>query len=278
MVSSTPRPCTAIEGSRLYPVRVLIIDDHQGTRETFSLLLRVHGFQAVTAENGRAGIAFAIAAPFDVILVDLHLPDMRGTDVVRELKEHGVSAPIVVVTAFPELESSFDAGCASAAGFVDGPLFGDEVARVVRQALHGPFPVRHPSRLRGDERNDRGEPSSSSRAAAPLDPRIRKVIQLIEAEPGTASPETLSETVDLSESGLRGLFADHVGTPISRFIADRRLELTARELIDTLDPIGSIADRIGVGDRRHFRKAFRSRFGMSAQAYRARFWRPLGAP
>ena len=232
----------------------------------------------MTAENGWAGIALALAAPFDVILVDLHLPDMRGTEVVRELKGHGVSAPMVVVTTFPELESSFDAGHAGAAGFVDGPLFGDEIASVVRQALDGPFPVRHPSRLTTDERHDRGELASSSQGPAPIDPRIRKAIQLIEAEPGTASPETLSGTVELSESGLRRLFADHVGTPISRFIADRHLELTARELTETYDSIGAIADRMGVGDLRYFRKAFRARFGMSAQAYRTRFWHPHGAP
>lgn len=278
MVTPTPRQGAAIEGSPLHPERVLIIDDHQGTRETFSILLQLDGFQAVTAENGGTGIALALGAPFDAILVDLHLPDMSGIDVVRELKAHRISAPIVVVTTFPELESSFDAGCAGAVGFVDGPLFGDEVAAVVRQALDGPFPVRHPTRLTTHDRSDRSARAWSSRGSAPLDPRIRKVMHLIEAEPGTASPKTLSERVGLSESGLRGLFAAHVGVPLSRSIADQRLELFARQLIETYDPIGAIGDRMGVGDLRHFRKSFRARFGMSARAYRARFQRPNGAP
>lgn len=224
---------------------VLIIDDHEGTRDTFSLLLRGHGFETATAGTGRDGVALALARSFDVILVDLHLPDMRGTEVVRELKQLGVSAPIVIVTSFPELDSSFDAGCVGAAGFVAGPLFGDDVATVVRSAIDGQFPVRHPSLLitrTRDEQSQRAElVAPASRA---LDPRIRKVIHLIEANTAAASPEALSRGAGLSQSGLRHLFAEQVGTSLSRFIAERRVEVAARELRNSYDPIATIVHRL----------------------------------
>jgi DNA-binding NarL/FixJ family response regulator len=79
------------------------------------------------------------------MLVDLRLPDTSGIDVVRELKISGVSALtlMVIMTAFPALDSSFDAGTAGADGYVDGLLSGDDVVSVVTQALEGVLPVRH---------------------------------------------------------------------------------------------------------------------------------------
>lgn len=243
--------------------KVLVIDDHQGTRETLALLLRVDGFQAAAAGTGSEGIALSLTDDFDVILVDLRLPDAVGTDVVRSLRHRGIHSRIVIVTAFPEIDSSFDAGRAGADGFVDGPLWGDEVSRVVHQAINGPWPVRHPNRL-GD-----GGRREVSRAT-PVDARIRTVLRMIEADP-SSSPGSLARAVGLSESGLRHLFAATVHSPISHFILDRRLDLTARLLRDTCEPINAIARRVGAGDLHHFRTIFRTRFGMSMQSYRRRF-------
>lgn len=66
----------------------------------------------------------------------------RNNDLLRLC---GVASRIVVVTAFPSLDTSFDAGAVGADGYVDGPLFGDEVVSIVDQALKGPYPVRYPS-------------------------------------------------------------------------------------------------------------------------------------
>lgn len=135
---------------------VLIINDHKGTRESFSRLLRQQGFHTATAETGQEGVSLALAVPFDAILIDLDLPDIVGTAVVKELRARGVSAPMVIVTTCSELQSETDAECVGADGFVEGLLFGDEVACVVRQALDGRRPVRHPSRVAIADRDDRG--------------------------------------------------------------------------------------------------------------------------
>jgi DNA-binding NarL/FixJ family response regulator len=196
---------------------VLIIDDHEGTLDTYSTILRLAGFETVAAGTGRAGIALAIARAFDVILVDLRLPAILGIDVVRELKLSGVSARMVIVTAFPEIDSSFDAAAVGADGYVEGPLFGDELVEVVGQAIRGPFPVRHPA-----HRPDvAAQPSASS-----MDPRIREVIRLIDSELDTStSVAELAIKVDLSESGLRHLFHASVGVALTSFRTERRLHV-----------------------------------------------------
>jgi DNA-binding response OmpR family regulator len=254
---------------------ILLVDDDCGARESLSALLRLDGHETVTAETGRAGISRASSSAFDVILVDLRLPDVSGLEVVRELKSRGLTTPMVIVTAFPTLESSFDASTVGAAGFVDRPLVGDEVCQVVRQALEGRFPVRHPDRLDSPDADHRphaatlpgGKPSR-------VDPRIRHILQVIEADPkAAASVKVLAAFEGLSESRLRHLFMAYVGVPISRFAMDRRLQHGARRLTTTSDPVSKIAFALGWASAGRFRRLFRHKFKMPPAAYRARFSR-----
>src|SRR5438874_2186945 len=76
-------------------VTVLIIDDDEGTRQTFKRLLRSEGVGAITSSTGKDGIEFAADFRFDLILIDLRLPDMSGTDLIAALR--GVSAARLVL-------------------------------------------------------------------------------------------------------------------------------------------------------------------------------------
>lgn len=82
--------------------KVLIIDDNEGALTTLSGLLRLEGFATETADTGYRGIELALAGTADVILVDLHLPDASGIEVVRTLKASGVQALLIITTvSFP---------------------------------------------------------------------------------------------------------------------------------------------------------------------------------
>jgi AraC-like DNA-binding protein/CheY-like chemotaxis protein len=253
---------------------VLIINDHQGTLDTQSTILRLAGFDAATASTGRAGIDRGLGRAFDVHLIDLRLPDMSGIDVVREFKLNLLTGRAVIVTVFPAFESAFDAAAAGADGYVDGMLFGDEVVEVVAQALTGPFPVRHPSQRRAPE-----SPAASDLAAAPhprIDWHIREVMRLIDADLA-ASPSVadLAARVEWSASSLTHQFHTSVGVSIKEYRRERRLQETARRLVTTGQAVRQIA--YGVGYRSlslaDFRRDFRKRFEMSPKAYRTRFWR-----
>jgi DNA-binding NarL/FixJ family response regulator len=257
---------------------VLIVDDHDGARTTLSGLLRLEGFETATADTGKAGIEMALAQGADVILIDLHLPDMSGIDVVRALKGHAIRAPMVIVTVFPDLDTSFDVVATGAAGYVEGLLFADELIDVVLQALSGRLPVRHPA-FGTAPVHDQAQPRPPSPALAlrplPRDRRVQRVVRAIEDEAETAwSIPALAKQVRISESRLRHLFAATVGLALSRFIRERRLQKAARLLMTTSESFQAIADRLHLPrDLRIVRSAFRARFGMSARTYRSRFRR-----
>jgi DNA-binding NarL/FixJ family response regulator len=79
--------------------RVLIVDDHENFRSSARLLLEAEGYEVVgEAETGAAGLRAAAELNPDVILLDVHLPDIDGFDVASRIAT-GESAPRVVITS-----------------------------------------------------------------------------------------------------------------------------------------------------------------------------------
>jgi AraC-like DNA-binding protein/CheY-like chemotaxis protein len=254
--------------------KVLTIDDHQESCEAIAGLLRLEGFDAEIATTGGHGLAWALVHPVDLILVDLHLSDMSGIDVVRTLRTHGISTPIFITTAFPDLDDSFDAQSVGASGYIEGLLLFDQLLHVVRSALAGRAGGNHAAQsatLPGP-----GSASLPPQAlGSGVERRIRYVVRALDNEGETPwSITTLADRVRLSNSRLRHLFAETMGMPLSRFIRMRRLHRLAQRLIKSSDSIALIVSEVHLpNDLRRMRDAFRRRFGMTPMAYRQRFRR-----
>ncbi len=87
------------EEGTLAKVRILVADDSVDLHRVLEVILENAGAEVHGASNGREAIGLAAQADFDVILVDIHMPDMDGFAVVRELHERGVDVPLIAVTA-----------------------------------------------------------------------------------------------------------------------------------------------------------------------------------
>jgi two-component system response regulator RegX3 len=78
--------------------RVLVIDDEAAIRDAVEYALRTEGFDVESADDGEAGLRAALEAPYDVVVLDLMLPRMSGTEVCRRLRA-GSAVPIIMLTA-----------------------------------------------------------------------------------------------------------------------------------------------------------------------------------
>jgi len=78
---------------------ILVIDDDRSLRDTLGIMLEREGFQAVLAADGRAGFERAIALKPRLILVDLSMPRLSGTEVCKQLRERGIKTPLIVLSA-----------------------------------------------------------------------------------------------------------------------------------------------------------------------------------
>jgi len=78
---------------------ILIIEDEEALRSTLSVRLRGEGYTVDTASTGVEGFEKVISQPFDLIILDVLLPDQIGWDVCREIRQSGMATPILFLTA-----------------------------------------------------------------------------------------------------------------------------------------------------------------------------------
>ncbi len=143
--AALPAPCrTARASTRARPRhegparRVLYIEDMFSNIALMQALLkRTGGWELITAVNGAEGIAAARAAPFDLLLLDMQLPDMSGYDVKRELNRDAAirDIPCLMVTGNAMPEDQREAGELGFAGFITKPFNLDALLDAMEAAV-----------------------------------------------------------------------------------------------------------------------------------------------
>src|ERR1700704_1758395 len=93
------RPGWPASHTRSSSVRLLIVDDNPLNLELFEATLTDDGHQVAVASDAVSGLARALADPFDVVLLDVQLPERSGLDVCRDLRAAGRTGPILAVSA-----------------------------------------------------------------------------------------------------------------------------------------------------------------------------------
>jgi DNA-binding NtrC family response regulator len=117
------------------PERILVIEDDTTIRLALADSLAALGHEVVTAETGREGLARAGERDFELVLLDLRLPDVHGLEVLRALREADAESLVVVMTAFPEVRSAIESLKAGAYDYINKPFDLDDLKELVRRAL-----------------------------------------------------------------------------------------------------------------------------------------------
>ena len=80
-------------------MRILIVEDAVRLAKSLQVGLRKLGHAVDVVHDGKAGLSYARVNPFDLIVLDLMLPQMHGLDVLRKLREEQIDVPILILTA-----------------------------------------------------------------------------------------------------------------------------------------------------------------------------------
>jgi DNA-binding NtrC family response regulator len=114
---------------------VLIIDDEAAIRESLETLLELEGYGVVSAASGEEGLARIGEQSFDLVLLDLALPDRNGMDLLAEIHLQDPGLSIIMVTAYGTVENAVRAMQAGAANFVQKPWDNEKLLADVRAAV-----------------------------------------------------------------------------------------------------------------------------------------------
>ena len=89
--------------------RILVVDDEVEIRESLDTLLSLEGYSVEQAQHGTEGLRKAETSSYDLILLDLMMPDRSGMEVLKEIRDRDQETPIFMITAYGSVEVAVDA-------------------------------------------------------------------------------------------------------------------------------------------------------------------------
>ncbi len=114
-------------------LRILVVDDEEVIRDVLATLLEKEGYEVAVASTAGEALTLFEAEPYDVVLLDLMLPDRSGLDVLREIRKVDPDAVVVIVTAYSSIEGAIGAMRDGAFHYIPKPFQNQEVLLTVRK-------------------------------------------------------------------------------------------------------------------------------------------------
>jgi two-component system, cell cycle response regulator CtrA len=112
-------------------MRVLLIEDDRAMAQSIELMLRSEGFNVYTTDLGEEGVDLGKIYDYDIILLDLNLPDMNGMEVLKALRVAKIGTPILILSGTQTIDSKVRGLGYGADDYMTKPFHKDElVARI----------------------------------------------------------------------------------------------------------------------------------------------------
>ncbi|MCK4575066.1 sigma-54-dependent Fis family transcriptional regulator, partial [candidate division WOR-3 bacterium] len=116
-------------------MNILVVEDEKNQRILLKRLLRKEGNEPEEAENGNDALKAFDRGDFDLVLLDQRLPDMSGIEVLKKLKEINPIIPVIIITAYANVEDAVNAMKLGAYHYLTKPINPDELTIIINNAF-----------------------------------------------------------------------------------------------------------------------------------------------
>ncbi|HBG05358.1 MAG: Fis family transcriptional regulator [Geobacteraceae bacterium GWC2_58_44] len=116
-------------------IKILLIEDDQGTREALLILLKASGFTMKGCASGGEALEVLSGERFDIVISDLLLPDMNGIDILTQVKIDAPRTEVILVTGHASAETAVQAMKKGAYDYITKPLNIDELRIIIDKAV-----------------------------------------------------------------------------------------------------------------------------------------------
>ena len=161
---------------------ILIVDDEPNYQIVLSEILKDEGYEVFTANSGLAGLPIVYSTDLDLVLSDMKMPGMDGIAFLEKIKEYNKELPVILITAYAEVEKAVEAMRLGAFTYLAKPFSNQQLLASVRKAIEHYGLIREIRRLR-----DEATPRSGFGGMIGKSPSMRAVYQLIEKVAPTPS-------------------------------------------------------------------------------------------
>jgi two-component system nitrogen regulation response regulator NtrX len=115
--------------------KILIIDDEAGIRSSLHGVLEDEGYSIRTTSTGEKALEFLMAEEFDLVFLDIWLPEMNGIEVLKKIREQDKKIQVVMITGHGSVESAVESTKLGAFNFLEKPLSLEKVVLTAKNAL-----------------------------------------------------------------------------------------------------------------------------------------------
>ena len=154
---------------------ILVVDDEPNYLIVLSELLKEEGFEVMTAQSGEDGLKIVADTDLDLVITDMRMPGMDGLELLKAVKLYNQDLPVIMITAFGEVEKAVVAMKAGAYNYLVKPFNNEELLLNIRKAIEHFSLLRENLRLRDEARVRYGFASIVGKNA-----RMQEIYQLIE--------------------------------------------------------------------------------------------------
>ncbi len=114
--------------------KILVIDDERAIRRALKEILEFEGFEVLEAENGKEGLALALANEYDIIFCDIKMPEMDGLEMLEALMKSRQDIPVVMISGHGNIDTAVQAIKKGAFDFIEKPLDLNRILVTIRNA------------------------------------------------------------------------------------------------------------------------------------------------
>jgi DNA-binding NtrC family response regulator len=115
--------------------RILIVDDDTITLKSIVHILEVEGYIVDTAESGCEAIEKSKKKHYDLALIDIHLPDIKGTRLLKDMEMGTPRIKTIMITGYATLENVIESLNLGANGFLEKPVNPERLLNMIREKL-----------------------------------------------------------------------------------------------------------------------------------------------
>jgi len=157
-------------------IRILIVDDERTLRESCASVLRSEGYNVTLAGRGEEALDLVRRRPFDLVLVDLFMPQVPGLEILNAVLEVNRDSLVVVMTGNPSVTSSIEALRMGAWDYLPKPFSATHLQVLIGRASHAILKAREAADLR--EQVARQHSHSESQTLIGISPSFRRAVEL----------------------------------------------------------------------------------------------------
>jgi len=199
---------------------ILVVDDEMGILDVLRILLKGEGFDVTTAQGGKAGLEALKGNPPDIVLTDIKMPGVSGTEILAAVRDQDPETPVILMTAQASLQSAIQAVNQGAFYYIQKPFSNDDLVAICRRAAEQRILKAENKQLKQEirrrERSGLVKPLGKSRAfqdvlklaeqVAPTESTV-----LIQGESGTGKEVIARYIHELSARADGGFFSLNCG-------------------------------------------------------------------